>query len=392
MLAPAAIITRCTVWPLMSMPRISPARCSASSAERAILTPPALPRPPVFTCALTTTTPVAPSAPSRVSAAARASEGVVATIPPRTGTPCRSKMSRAWYSNRSTCCGPSLALRSRGWDLAALPPTIVARGPGFISTSRYVTQVARESSICLDTRAARQPQLTHDRHRPHHRLRRRRARRGDGRRPRDRAARRALPAGARRPAGDPAGRPGPRARLVLAGHRGRPRREPPGRPPEAPPEGLTAAPPGAPRQSLSCSIPAPPPRGDDDVREVHRRRPRRGRAVPGDRPRPGRHPHLPRAPRGRGRVRRRPGRAGARRAGRRPGRAARRVRRRRARRRGAGGARDRPGRRAPARGHGVRGGGAGPGGPGSAGGVGRAARRPRRARALHAGRQEDARG
>ena len=95
---PAATMTRCTVWPLMSMPRISAGRAPRSPrGECASLTPPALPRPPVLTWALTTTVPP----PSR-SAATRASSGVVATTPPSTGTPCLSKRSRAWYSNRST--------------------------------------------------------------------------------------------------------------------------------------------------------------------------------------------------------------------------------------------------------------------------------------------------
>ena len=49
-----AISTRWTVWPLMSMPRMSCARASASSGFSASFTPPALPRPPIFTCALTT--------------------------------------------------------------------------------------------------------------------------------------------------------------------------------------------------------------------------------------------------------------------------------------------------------------------------------------------------
>ena len=97
MSAPSAIITVLTTWPLMSRPRISAARSAASSGLRAILTPPALPRPPVFTWALTTTTGVPSSA-----AAARASSGVVAVMPRSTGTPYASKMSRAWYSYRST--------------------------------------------------------------------------------------------------------------------------------------------------------------------------------------------------------------------------------------------------------------------------------------------------
>src|SRR5665647_1255294 len=86
----------------MSMPRIAAAAASASSGEWASLTPPALPRPPVFTCAFTTTVPPI------FSAAARASAGVSATIPASTGTPCASKRSRAWYSNRSTALRPSV--------------------------------------------------------------------------------------------------------------------------------------------------------------------------------------------------------------------------------------------------------------------------------------------
>ena len=37
------------MWPLMSMPRICLALASVSSGPLASLTPPALPRPPVFT-------------------------------------------------------------------------------------------------------------------------------------------------------------------------------------------------------------------------------------------------------------------------------------------------------------------------------------------------------
>src|SRR6478736_6585232 len=100
MRAPWAIITVPTVWPLMSMPRIASAAACASSGLLVTLTPPALPRPPVFTCALTTVTP--PDFGPICSAAARASSGVVAMAPASTGTPCFSNMSRAWYSKRST--------------------------------------------------------------------------------------------------------------------------------------------------------------------------------------------------------------------------------------------------------------------------------------------------
>ncbi len=50
-----ATITRWVMCPLMSSPRMSWARALASSGLSASFTPPALPRPPVFTCALTTT-------------------------------------------------------------------------------------------------------------------------------------------------------------------------------------------------------------------------------------------------------------------------------------------------------------------------------------------------
>ena len=53
------------------MPRISAARASASSGVSASLIPPALPRPPVSTCALTTTGPPSSAAAARASLGAR---------------------------------------------------------------------------------------------------------------------------------------------------------------------------------------------------------------------------------------------------------------------------------------------------------------------------------
>src|SRR4051794_21479569 len=80
----------------MSMPRIPRALSSASSGVGANLTPPALPRPPVLTWALTMTGP--PSS----SAAARAASGVVTTVCLVTGTPYLPNSSFACHSNRST--------------------------------------------------------------------------------------------------------------------------------------------------------------------------------------------------------------------------------------------------------------------------------------------------
>src|SRR3954467_4316837 len=54
----------------MSSPRISAAFCSASAGPSASLIPPALPRPPVSTCALTTTWPPISSAAAPASAGA----------------------------------------------------------------------------------------------------------------------------------------------------------------------------------------------------------------------------------------------------------------------------------------------------------------------------------
>src|SRR5947207_10624610 len=80
----------------MSSPMISDALRSASSGSSASFTPPALPRPPVSTCAFTTTRL------SSSSAAARASAADVARRPSETGMSKRRKSSLPWYSYRST--------------------------------------------------------------------------------------------------------------------------------------------------------------------------------------------------------------------------------------------------------------------------------------------------
>jgi hypothetical protein len=70
-----------TVSPLICMPRIFDATSRASDGVFASFTPPALPRPPACTCALTTTV-----LPNR-RANASASVGVFATSPTGTGMP-----------------------------------------------------------------------------------------------------------------------------------------------------------------------------------------------------------------------------------------------------------------------------------------------------------------
>ena len=66
----------------------------ASSGVCASFTPPALPRPPAWTCALITTVPPIEAATSR------ASSGVLATRPGSTGSPWRANSSLPWYSCR----------------------------------------------------------------------------------------------------------------------------------------------------------------------------------------------------------------------------------------------------------------------------------------------------
>src|SRR3954451_16950516 len=80
----------------MSIPRMLRAWVSASAGVAAYFTPPALPRPPVLTCAFTMTGP-----PSR-SAAARASSGDETTVWSVVGTPYLANSSFACHSNRST--------------------------------------------------------------------------------------------------------------------------------------------------------------------------------------------------------------------------------------------------------------------------------------------------
>ena len=75
----------------MSMPMIWPAAARASSAVLASLMPPALPRPPTGTCALTATGP-------SFSNAATASSGLRATMPGGIAMPSEDITSLAWYS------------------------------------------------------------------------------------------------------------------------------------------------------------------------------------------------------------------------------------------------------------------------------------------------------
>ena len=113
-----ATITLWVMCPLMSSPRMSWARALASSGLSASLTPPALPRPPTFTCALTTTG-------AEISRAiASACSGVSATPPGSTGTPCEANRSRAWYSKRSTNRHRSPPVTS-----PAPPGVVRTRGP-----------------------------------------------------------------------------------------------------------------------------------------------------------------------------------------------------------------------------------------------------------------------
>src|ERR1019366_6403827 len=111
---------RLTTWPLMSRPRMLPAWVRTSSALSASLTPPALPRPPTFTWALTTT-----GYPDS-SACATAWSTVSATPPLEMGMPNRAKYCLPWYSKRSTGSVPLCLL---GWFWFRLSTTAF-RGDG----------------------------------------------------------------------------------------------------------------------------------------------------------------------------------------------------------------------------------------------------------------------
>src|SRR5438270_5501614 len=101
----ASQYTSGTLKPLMSMPMICWAACRASSSLRASLMPPALPRPPTGTCALTATGP-------SLRNASAASSGSRATAPGGMAMPSEARISLAWYS-RSFTPPPSSRERAR---------------------------------------------------------------------------------------------------------------------------------------------------------------------------------------------------------------------------------------------------------------------------------------
>src|SRR6185437_14903516 len=130
-----------TMWPLMSRPRMFCAWVNASSGVAAYFTPPALPRPPVFTCALTMTgRPIS-------SAMALAPSAVSVTRPGVVGTLCFANSSFAWYSKRSM---DSLSLCV---DVEGLRPTghgklyRYERPPSAPPTAHVVDLTARDHVI-----------------------------------------------------------------------------------------------------------------------------------------------------------------------------------------------------------------------------------------------------
>src|ERR1700733_14229966 len=80
-------------WVTRRLPSIPAAAAPASAGECTSLTPPALPRPPAWICALT-----AHSLPPSRVATDSASAAVYATPPGCTGTPYLASSSLAWYS------------------------------------------------------------------------------------------------------------------------------------------------------------------------------------------------------------------------------------------------------------------------------------------------------
>src|SRR5271165_5522133 len=109
------------------MPRTRVAISRAAAGSAASWIPPALPRPPTCTWALTTT-----GTPSS-SATCSASSGDQATWPRGTRTPCSANSAFAWYSNRSmlafrqTPRGPPHPPAASGWsggDVQRLPEPV----------------------------------------------------------------------------------------------------------------------------------------------------------------------------------------------------------------------------------------------------------------------------
>src|SRR5579863_5761276 len=99
------------------------AAARTSSAERHSLTPPALPRPPAWTWALTTHSP-----PPSDWAAAAAAAPLLARVPRGTGMPYSANSCFAWYSCRFIWLGGV----GDGWErryFEAKPPCKQRRAP-----------------------------------------------------------------------------------------------------------------------------------------------------------------------------------------------------------------------------------------------------------------------
>src|SRR4030081_1820503 len=119
----------------MSIPMIACAAARASSGVAASLMPPALPRPPTGTCALTAT------GPSSAQAAAPSS-GVRATLPAGIAIPSVDSTSFAWYSR---------SFKSRLSVLAQRKAPVVALHPvPFRVLERHLTQQL-ETELPADT-------------------------------------------------------------------------------------------------------------------------------------------------------------------------------------------------------------------------------------------------
>ena len=155
------------------MPRISPARASASSAVSASLMPPAFPRPPVSTCAFTTTGKPSSSAAARAPAGSRARRpsdtGIrIAGRAPSPGTrgcPRRARVYRSTHGGRPRRCASisadlaaprsSCCSRSGRRSPASCWPRMRSACAATIRTSRRVWPPARSRTPAgrVDVRA-----------------------------------------------------------------------------------------------------------------------------------------------------------------------------------------------------------------------------------------------
>ena len=120
----------------MVMPRMSPARAAASSGSAATLTPPALPRPPALTCALTMTRPPMAAAASAPPAPSRPRDRLVRGR--------RTSRTAPWLGARTDPRRPPRLVTSVPGNATGQPIGSAGAGPGDVGN-----EVADERTIAV---------------------------------------------------------------------------------------------------------------------------------------------------------------------------------------------------------------------------------------------------